>query len=107
MRKKEGVAWVVSVDMGYGHQRAAYPLKDIAYERILTANSDKMISQDEKKLWEKSRSFYEFISRFKNIPILGKPAYAVFNLTQKISPLYPFRDLSLPNHGVLWLRNTI
>ena len=31
MEKK---AWVISVDMGYGHQRAAYPLKDIAYERI-------------------------------------------------------------------------
>jgi hypothetical protein len=30
-------AWVITVDMGYGHQRAAYPLKDIAYERIITA----------------------------------------------------------------------
>ena len=37
-------AWVITVDMGYGHQRAAYPLKDIAYERIITANSDKIIT---------------------------------------------------------------
>ena len=42
-------AWVISVDMGYGHQRAAYPLKDISYERIITANSDKIITPKEKK----------------------------------------------------------
>ena len=29
--KEQSKAWVVAVDMGYGHQRAAYPLKDIAY----------------------------------------------------------------------------
>ena len=44
-------AWLISVDMGYGHQRAAYPLKDIAYERIITANSDKIITPKEKKKW--------------------------------------------------------
>ena len=32
-------AWVVAVDMGYGHQRAAYPFRDIAYEGIITANT--------------------------------------------------------------------
>ena len=37
-------AWVISVDMGYGHQRAAYPLRDIAFERIITANSDRPLS---------------------------------------------------------------
>ena len=40
MEKK---AWVIAVDMGYGHQRAAYPLKDMAYGDIINANSDKMI----------------------------------------------------------------
>ncbi|NTV23910.1 MAG: hypothetical protein HGA85_06090, partial [Nanoarchaeota archaeon] len=58
-------AWVVSVDMGYGHQRAAYPLKDIAYEKIITANSDKMISPEERGIWERTRSLYEFVSRLK------------------------------------------
>ena len=47
MEKK---AWVVAVDMGYGHQRAAYPLKDMAYGDIINANSDKMISGQEKKI---------------------------------------------------------
>ena len=63
-KKNEKVqAWVISEDMGYGHQRAAYPLKDIAYERILTANNDRIISEYDHKLWEKSRRFYELVSR--------------------------------------------
>ena len=64
-------AWVISVDMGYGHQRAAYPLKDIAYERIITANSDKIISEKEKGLWQRTKGFYESISRLKTIPVIG------------------------------------
>jgi len=32
-------AWVVAVNMGYGHQRAAYPLKSLAYKgKIICAN---------------------------------------------------------------------
>ncbi len=32
--------WVVAADMGYGHQRTAYPLKDIAFTgRVINANS--------------------------------------------------------------------
>ena len=30
-KPKNKRAWVVAADMGYGHQRTAYPLKDIAF----------------------------------------------------------------------------
>ena len=30
MNEHIGKAYIVAVDMGYGHQRAAYPLKDIS-----------------------------------------------------------------------------
>jgi hypothetical protein len=43
-------AWIVSVDMGYGHQRAAYPFRDIAFERIITANTDACVSPKERAL---------------------------------------------------------
>jgi len=44
MKKSKGndnqKAWIVSVDMGYGHQRAAYPLKRFAFKnKIITANT--------------------------------------------------------------------
>lgn len=100
-------AWIISVDMGYGHQRAAYPLRDIAFERIITANSDKMVSLKDHRLWEQSREFYEFVSRLKNIPLIGKMTFGIYDQFQKISPFFPFRDLSKPNFGVLRLKTLI
>lgn len=99
--------WVISVDMGYGHQRAAYPLKDIAYERIITANSDKIISEKERNIWERTRTFYETISRLKNIPIIGSILFNIYDQVQKISPFFPFRDLSKPNFSTLRLKRII
>jgi len=90
-RRKELRAWVVSVDMGYGHQRAAYPLKDIAFERIITANSDKIISRRERRIWHLARTFYEGVSRLKDIPIIGKAAFGIYDKAQAIGPFYPFR----------------
>lgn len=100
-------AWIISVDMGYGHQRAAYPLKDIAYERMITANNDKIISLREHRLWEQSREFYEFVSRLKGIPLIGKLIFGIYDRFQDIMPLFPFRDLSKPNISVLRLKALI
>ena len=50
-------AWVVSVEMGYGHQRAASPLSEIACERIITANSDKWVSQKDRRVWNHAKLF--------------------------------------------------
>ncbi len=105
--KKQNRAWIISVDMGYGHQRAAYPLRDIAFERMITANSDKMVSLKDHRLWEQSREFYEFISRLKRIPFIGKVAFGFYDKFQEISPFFPFRDLSKPNFSVLRLKSLI
>jgi len=100
-------AWVISVDMGYGHQRAAYPLKDIAFERIITANSDKIISDKEEMIWHRLRLSYEFVSKIKEIPVIGKFAFGIYDRFQSISPFFPFRDLSKPNLGVIYFRRLI
>lgn len=91
-------AWVVSVNMGYGHQRTAYPLKDLAPNgEILNANDYRGIPKKDRNIWESSRYFYEFISRFKKIPLLGEAAFSFFNRFQEIPSYYPRRDLSKPN----------
>ena len=73
MKQENKKAWVVAVDMGYGHQRTAYPLKDIAFGgKTINANNYEGIPEKDKKLWQQSRSFYEFVSRFKRIPIIGE-----------------------------------
>ncbi len=94
-----GKAWVVTVDMGYGHQRTAYPLKDIAFSGIINANKYKGIPKKDQKIWQTTRSFYEFISRFRRIPIIGLITFLFFDSFQKILGYYPKRDLSKSNIG--------
>jgi len=94
-------AWVVAVNMGYGHQRTAYPLKHLALgEKIINANDYQGIPENDKKIWESTRSFYEFISRFKRIPLIGNMAFSIFDKFQQIPAFYPQRDLSKPSFGV-------
>ncbi|MCX6720070.1 MAG: hypothetical protein NTV36_03115, partial [Candidatus Staskawiczbacteria bacterium] len=97
-------AWVIAADMGYGHQRTAYPLRNIAFgEKIINANSYDGIPEKDKIFWQQTRALYEFISRFKKIPILGDFLFSVLDRFQKILSYYPKRDLSAPNFT---LKNT-
>ena len=98
LENKNKKAWIIAADMGYGHQRTAYPLRDIAFgSKVINANSYDGIPKKDKKFWQKSRSLYEFISRIKNIPILGTVSFAVMDKFQKIMNYYPKRDLSRPS----------
>ncbi len=104
--KKYKNAYVVTVDMGYGHQRAAYPLKDIARcmtsgkcgeDFIINANTYKGIPAGDAGKWKSSRSVYEFISRLKKLPLIGDPIFNAMDYFQRIQPFYPKRDLSKPS----------
>ncbi|MBT4433138.1 hypothetical protein HOC90_02160 [Candidatus Falkowbacteria bacterium] len=95
-------AWVVAVDMGYGHQRAAYPLNDIAFGgTVINANKYEGIPKEDTKIWQQSQKFYNFISRFKNVPLVGKFAFDLFDKFQAIPKFYPRRDLSGKNLQLL------
>lgn len=83
--------------MGYGHERAAHGLRDLASGDIITANAYPGIPAKDKKLWANSRRFYEAISRLKPIPVIGDAVFEVMDRTQRIHPFYPRRDLSTPN----------
>lgn len=96
--KGKAKAWVVAVDMGYGHQRAAYPLKRIAYKhKIITANTYIGIPHRDRKIWRESREFYEFISMFKRVPVIGNKLFEIYDTLQEIPKFYPRRDLSKSN----------
>src|SRR5512136_592109 len=97
-------AWVVSVDMGYGHQRAAYPLNEIANERIITANNDQIISGRERAIWNWTRVGYETVSRLKGIPLVGKLIFGIYDSLQSIAPFYPFKVDARPTLTVLRIR---
>jgi len=95
---KNNKAWVVAVDMGYGHQRTAHPLKDAAFSgRIVNANSYVGIPVKDQRFWHQTRALYEFVSRFKRTPIIGDIVFSVLmDRFQKILAYYPKRDLSRP-----------
>lgn len=96
--EKQQKAWVVAADMGYGHQRTAYPLRGIAFGgKVICANSYQGIPIKDKRFWQETRSLYEFISRFKRIPIFGDLAFSFLDRFQKILTYYPKRDLSKPD----------
>lgn len=91
-------AWIISVNMGYGHQRTVFPLKGLAFEeKIINANDYEGIPEKDRKIWETTRKFYEFISKFKRIPLIGEFVFLIFDQFQKILSFYPKRDLSKAN----------
>ena len=69
-------AWVVAVDMGYGHQRAAYPLRRFSPTgRVINANNYQGSPSKDLKAWERNKSFYESVSRLTNIPLIGNQLF--------------------------------
>ena len=61
MKKKnsKAKAWIVDVNMGYGHQRTSAPLKDLAPEgKIIHANDYTGIPNKDKRIWELGRKGY-------------------------------------------------
>jgi hypothetical protein len=98
-------AWVIAVDMGYGHQRAAFPLKKFAYGgKIINASNYPGMPSSDRKVWRESKRFYEFMSRFKKIPLVGEAAFNIYDKLQEIPSFYPKRDLSAPS---IQLKETI
>ena len=100
-------AWVVSADMGYGHQRAVYPLKDIAEGGIITVGSSGAISKSEQKLWKRLLNAYEFFSRAKGIPVIGPPFFSMLDSLMRIPSFYPMRNLSNTTFQVNFLESLI
>lgn len=91
-------AWIISVSMGYGHQRAAFPLRELAPEnKVILANDYQAIPEKDRSIWQTSRRLYEFISQFRKIPFFGDFLFFVLDQFQKIQSFYPKRDLSKPN----------
>ena len=103
----EGKAWVVTATMGYGHQRAIYPLKELADGGIISVGETPDTSQSEKKLWAQVLGAYEFISRAKGFPLIGDPLFNLLDAFMHIPSFYPIRDLSNSTFQVNLLRSRI
>ncbi|UCF97480.1 MAG: hypothetical protein JSV89_20255 [Spirochaetaceae bacterium] len=93
-------AWVATVDMGLGHQRATNPLRYLAEGEIITVGGSAASDAEEKQLWDRMRKMYEFLSRVRKTPIIGKPLFGMLDALQSIPSFYPMRDMSAPSYQV-------
>jgi len=90
-------AHIVAVDMGYGHERAAYALRDLGGGAITIANNYHGIPDGDRSLWEQGRTYYETVSRLQPLPMVGRALFhALVDHWQEIKSFYPRRDLSDP-----------
>ncbi|HKI79913.1 MAG TPA: hypothetical protein VKA26_15330 [Ignavibacteriaceae bacterium] len=86
--------WLVSANMGYGHLRAIYPLKDLAEGGIITVGKNGESSEAEQKLWSRILDAYEMFSRARGIPVVGKFIFKFLDTFLHIPSYYPRRNLS-------------
>ena len=102
---EQNIIQVVTVLMGLGHVRAAYPLKDLS--EILIYGSRRVTPRKEHRIWKKIKNIYYLVSRAGNIPVIGKYILAPMLKLQEIEPYYPVKDMSGPNFAVKYLDRLI
>jgi hypothetical protein len=91
-------AWVISVNMGYGHQRTAYALRGLAKNhRIINANDYEGITAADRNTWELTKKGYELVSGFKRVFLVGDAVFSIIDYFQRIFSFYPKRNLSKPS----------
>jgi hypothetical protein len=64
---------VTSVEMGYGHLRAAHALASELGTEILHVDRPPLVAPEELRLWRASRRIYEVTSRASQLPVIGAP----------------------------------
>jgi hypothetical protein len=100
--------WLVSADMGYGHQRAIFPLKPLAKDgAILNANHSPDSTIKEHRLWKEMQHTYEFMSRAGNLPLIGNFITRLLDSLLYIPTYYPLKDRSKPTLQVRYLKSFI
>ncbi len=100
--------WLVSADMGYGHQRAIYPLKTLsAYGEILNANISPYSTAKEQRLWKELLGIYEFLSRAGAFLLIGGLISKMLDSLLYIPKFYPLKDRSNSTLQVKYLKFSI
>lgn len=103
-----GKFWLVSADMGYGHLRAIYPLKELSRGgQILNINTSPYSTAKERRLWKEMLGTYEFMSRAGKLPLIGNLISKILNSLLYIPNFYPVKDRSNTTFQVRYLKKSI
>lgn len=99
--------WVVSAEMGYGHQRAVHPFVHRANGNIIDAATAPTVDASERRRWKQYLSLYETLSRAKGMPVVGKQLFGLLDKLLHIPAAYPMRNLSRSTFQVDMLQREI
>jgi hypothetical protein len=105
--EQPGLPVVAAVEMGLGHLRAADALARGFGAAIAHADRAPLASPSEQRLWQRTRRFYERVSRVSQLPAVGVPFRLLLDAITRIPPLYPLRDLSRPSLTTLGLERAV
>jgi hypothetical protein len=95
--------WVITAEMGYGHQRAVEPFRTVANGGVVDIGKSESSSAIERRLWKRLLYLYTFISRVKKIPLVGEKLFSILDFFLEIPPLYPIKKRSIPSIQVRML----
>ncbi|MDW8035832.1 MAG: hypothetical protein RMI85_05210 [Candidatus Korarchaeum sp.] len=93
------MSYAVYSMIGYGHFRAAHPLRGFA--ELVRADYYEGIPKRDEILWKLLSSGYASVTRSVEFPLAGKLAFLSFDYFQRVPSFYPRRDLSRPNVALL------
>src|SRR5260370_25780695 len=98
---------VVSIEMGYGHLRAAMPLATALETEVLLADRAPLANAEEQRRWARARGLYESLSRLSQVPMIGSALDSLLDAITAIPRLHPYRDLSAATLGTRSLHRLI
>lgn len=78
---------LATVEMGYGHLRAAWALADRCGIPVTRVDLPPIASRSEERLWVRSRLAYEQLSRFSQKPFAGLPFRWLLDRMTRIRPI--------------------
>jgi hypothetical protein len=89
--------WLVANEMGYGHQRTAFNLRELAFEnQIIQADNYQNIPLKDKLIWTINRNSYYLFSKSIDVPIIGKKLFNFFDYFQRIEDFYSNKNVVKP-----------
>jgi len=92
---------VAAIDMGYGHLRAAAPLADALGVPLLRMDLPPLGDARDFRLWQRTRTLYEPLTRWSQLSGIGRPLRAVLRRITDIPD--GEADASAPTAGTRWM----
>jgi UDP-N-acetylglucosamine:LPS N-acetylglucosamine transferase len=99
MRDHRPPPLVVSVDMGYGHLRAAWPLAERLGVTVTRADGRPLASAGDRMLWSTTRASYERLSRLSQRRRYGRSFHRLLERITTIRSTESTADTSRPDRA--------